>query len=68
MAVFVVEADGAATRARAREVRLGRSEGDWVEILMGLREGELAVVDGQFALRDGAAVVVDGPPMTVAAP
>ena len=68
MAVFVVEGDGAATRARAREVRLGRSEGDWVEILMGLREGELAVVDGQFALRDGAAVVIDGSARTAAAP
>ncbi|MEE8581944.1 MAG: efflux RND transporter periplasmic adaptor subunit [Myxococcota bacterium] len=61
MAVFVVEGGPADPRARVRNVRIGHSEGDWVEILEGLSEGERAVVDGHFALSDGAAVIVEEP-------
>ncbi len=56
-AVFVVEGMGANARAFARLLRIGRSQGNRVEVLEGLREGERVVVDGHFALSDGAAVV-----------
>jgi membrane fusion protein (multidrug efflux system) len=59
---FVVEREGSTSFARLRSVRTGRSAGDWIEILDGLRAGDELVIDGQFALRNGAAVTVDGPP------
>ena len=52
--VFVVE-DG---RARLKPVRTGRTSGALIEVLEGLSENELVVIDGQFALRDGAPVAV----------
>lgn len=52
--VFVVE-DG---KAHLRPVYTGRSNGALIEVLEGLSENELVVIDGQFALRDGAAVTV----------
>ena len=57
--MFVVEGSGDARVARLREVRTGRSEGDWIEVLDGLRDGDEVVVEGQFALRDGTPVLVD---------
>lgn len=59
MAVFLVEANGAADRARVRAVRIGRSEGDRVEVLEGLTGGERVVVEGHFALADGARVTLE---------
>jgi membrane fusion protein, multidrug efflux system len=61
--VFVVEggADGAVV-ARARSVRTGRVEGEWVEILDGLAVGDDVIFDGHFALQDGAGIVIDGSP------
>jgi RND family efflux transporter MFP subunit len=59
MAVFLVEANGTGDHARARVVRMGRSQGDWVEILEGLTGGERVVVDGHFALADGARVTLE---------
>lgn len=59
MAVFLVEPNGSGDHARARVVRMGRSQGDWVEILEGLSGGELVVVDGHFALADGARVTFE---------
>lgn len=50
--VFVV-ADG---RAEPRLVRIGRSEGDRVEVLDGLAAGEMVVVRGNERLRPGQAV------------
>jgi membrane fusion protein (multidrug efflux system) len=50
-----VAADGAAQR---REVSLGFREGDSVEILDGLAEGELVVTVGQDGLSDGTPVQV----------
>lgn len=41
-----------------RPVRTGRTNGALVEVLEGLSDNELVVIDGQFALRDGAPVTV----------
>ena len=46
--------------ARAREIETGISDGERVEIVRGVRAGELVVIAGQHTLRDGAAVVVPG--------
>jgi membrane fusion protein (multidrug efflux system) len=59
---FVVEREGDTSIARLRSVRTGRSAGEWIEILDGLRAGDELVIDGQFALRPGAPVTVDGTP------
>ncbi len=58
--VFVVARDGDEFVARARRLRTGRSQGEFVEILEGLSEGDQVVYAGHFALEDGAVVVVDG--------
>lgn len=55
MNVYVVEND----RAYRRVVRIGRSDGDRIEVRSGVSEGEWVVVDGQFALRDGAPVLAE---------
>ncbi len=53
--------------ARTRALRTGRSEGDWVEVLDGLEEGDQVVYDGQFALEDGSVVNLEGDPLDVSA-
>ena len=53
-AVYVVEGE----EARRREVRLGFSEGDHIEVLEGLSAGEQVVVVGQDGLSDGTPVRV----------
>ena len=53
-AVFAVR-DGKATRAA---LKLGYSEGEWVEVRAGLKEGDQVVVAGKSALREGTAVKV----------
>lgn len=60
--VFVVERTAAGPVARARSVRTGRVEGERIEILAGLADGDEVVFDGHFALEDGSSVVVDGDP------
>lgn len=59
-AVFVVEPDpsrpGYGT-ARLRRVELGVEEGEFVEIVRGVQEGEWVVTAGQAFLSDGRAVV-----------
>ncbi len=57
---FVVQTEKGRSVARSREVRTGRNDGQWIEILAGLEDGDEVVVDGQFALEDGSRVVVDG--------
>jgi RND family efflux transporter MFP subunit len=57
--IFVVEREGDTEVARLRRLRTGRSNGEWIEVLEGLREGDRVVVNGQFALRDGTAVTRD---------
>jgi len=47
--VFKMEAG----KARAQIVQLGISDGDWVEVIEGLKEGELIVTEGIYALTDG---------------
>jgi membrane fusion protein (multidrug efflux system) len=65
--VFVVERSGGRAIARLRTLRTGRSEGDWIEILEGLQEGDRVVIEGQFALAEGAAVHLDEDPAGLAA-
>lgn len=65
--VFVVEGGPERNVARARRVRTGRSEGDWVEVLDGLDEGDRVIFDGQFALEDGSVVEIDGATTDLAA-
>lgn len=60
--VFVVELENETPVARLRSLRTGRSAGDWIEVLEGLRDGDEVIVEGQFALREGAAVTIDGRP------
>jgi len=43
--------------ARAIPVQLGRRRAGKVEVLEGLREGEVIVTSGQLKARDGASVV-----------
>ncbi len=64
--VFVVREENGMPVARIRHVRTGRSQGDWIEILDGLEEGDAVVWDGHFALEDGSVVVVDGSPENLA--
>ncbi len=52
--VFVI-ADG---KAAERAVKLGLSNGAWIEITEGLKDGEQVVVVGQGAVKPGAAVRV----------
>lgn len=54
--VFVVR-DG---KAVPRSVRLGESVGNRFEVLMGLEEGDLAVIRGNEVLRPGQSVSVSG--------
>jgi RND family efflux transporter MFP subunit len=55
-AVFVAS-DGKAER---RPVEIGLSEGAQDEVVSGLHEGEMVIVDGQAGLPDGAAISVAG--------
>ena len=50
--IFVLE-DG---KAKLRHVIAGRILGDSVEILDGLKEGEIAIISGQINLTDGTPV------------
>jgi RND family efflux transporter MFP subunit len=62
MAVYVVEEGGGQLHARARTVKVGRQQGDQVELLSGVQVGDRVVIEGLFALSDGAAVFVDESP------
>jgi multidrug efflux system membrane fusion protein len=48
---YVVGADG---KASVRVLKLGQTDGDYVQVLSGLEPGDVAVVDGADRLRDGA--------------
>ena len=52
--VFVIK-DG---KASERGVKLGLSNGAWIEVTEGLKDGEQVVVVGQGAIKPGAAVRV----------
>jgi membrane fusion protein (multidrug efflux system) len=62
--VFVVK-DG---KAAERAVKLGLSNGGWIEVTEGLRDGEQVIVVGHGAVKPGAAVrVVNSPARPAAA-
>jgi len=44
--------------ARSQEIKLGISDGRWVEVVEGLKEEELIVVDGLYALKEGTKVKI----------
>lgn len=44
--------------AKVQEVQLGISDGRWVEVVEGLKEEELVVVDGLYALKEGTKVKI----------
>jgi membrane fusion protein, multidrug efflux system len=50
--------DGRAHRAEARRVELGAARDDAIEIIRGVRAGELVLVAGQQRVRDGSRVSV----------
>jgi len=54
--VFILQQD----RVRAAVVTTGWREGNWVEILDGVRAGERIVVEGAAMLTDGSRVSVEG--------
>jgi len=62
--VYVVDQSGI---ARMRLVRTGKSYGDRVEVLSGLKEGEQIVVDGIAAVNDGSRVREADPGLSPAA-
>jgi RND family efflux transporter MFP subunit len=53
-AVFVVIGD----KAQRRRVQIGLTDGEHVEIISGVKAGEMVIVDGQAGLPDGAPVSV----------
>jgi RND family efflux transporter MFP subunit len=57
-AVFVIENDTTAVR---RKLELGLQQGDRVEILDGLNEGDRVVITGQSSLEDSAKVQISDP-------
>lgn len=50
--IFIVENE----EAKRREIKVGLTLGDRAEIIEGLKEGEMLVVEGQYGLKDGSAV------------
>ncbi len=63
--VFVVETKAAegdqppAKTVRQQFVRLGKKRGDYVDVVSGVKEGDIVVSTGVFKLRNGQSVVVD---------
>jgi multidrug efflux system membrane fusion protein len=57
--VYLVNADSTVT---VRPVKLGATEGDRVEVLSGLAQGDRVVIDGADKLREAAKVIVRGEP------
>jgi RND family efflux transporter MFP subunit len=53
-AVFVVNGD----KARRRPVQIGMTDGEHIEIVSGVKAGEMVIVDGQAGLPDGATIRV----------
>ena len=54
-AVFVAAGD----KAERRPVEIGLSDGMHIEIVRGVKAGEMVIVDGQAGLPDGAAITLD---------
>lgn len=62
--IFVIEKDEASGQLKARQqfVRLGKTLGDFVEIVDGLKPGDVVVSAGAFKLFNGQSVVVSEAP------
>lgn len=54
--VFVIEEVARVRTARRRRVSLGRTDGSYIQVLTGLREGETVVAEAGPGLRDGTIV------------
>lgn len=54
--VFVIDQD----KARRTEIVIGRRKPGFIEVLQGLREGQVIVADGLVGLQDGMTVKVTG--------
>jgi RND family efflux transporter MFP subunit len=54
--VFTVDTD----TARFKDVKTGMSDGEWVEVVDGLDEGQKVVTTGALALRDGDKITLAG--------
>lgn len=63
--LFVIEKDKekATLQARQQFVRLGKSRGDFIEIVDGLKAGEMVASAGAFKLFNGQAVVISKTPI-----
>jgi RND family efflux transporter MFP subunit len=57
--LFVVQTKGDDKVALLRRVRLGAMSTGMVEVVSGIEDGDLVVMEGQFALRDGDRVSVE---------
>lgn len=62
-AVFVVDGD----KARRRPVQVGMTDGEHIEIVLGVKAGDVVIVDGQAGLPDGATISVGEAKPTAAA-
>lgn len=62
--LFVIDKDGEKGTLKARQqfVRLGKSRGDYIEIVDGLKAGEMVASAGAFKLFNGQAVVISNTP------
>jgi|WetSurMetagenome_2_1015567.scaffolds.fasta_scaffold219605_1 RND family efflux transporter MFP subunit len=54
-AVFRIDGDV----AKRQKVQTGRTEGDWVEIVSGLEDGQLVITRGAFTVHDGDRIKVN---------
>jgi membrane fusion protein, multidrug efflux system len=62
--VFVIETDEKNQLvARQKFVKLGRSQGDYVEILEGIKLGDKIAIAGAFRLNNGQAVIISEQPV-----
>jgi membrane fusion protein (multidrug efflux system) len=62
--VFIIEKDGESGQLKARQqfVRLGKSLGDFIEIVDGLKPGDVVASAGGFKLYNGQSVIVSESP------
>lgn len=62
--LFVIDKDAEKGTLKARQqfVRLGKSRGDYIEIVDGLKAGEMVASAGAFKLFNGQAVVISNTP------
>jgi membrane fusion protein (multidrug efflux system) len=57
--VYIVETTDKGTTVRQQLVRLGVTQGDYVEVITGVNKGEEVVSTGAFKLRPGAQVIIN---------